>query len=1397
VFGHPIAQENDSERAVRAGLAIQRALAELNRDNAGSGRPELVARIGVESGAVVVDAAGEIFGDAPNIAARVQALADPGTVLITARVQRQVAGLFVAEDRGARELRGVPEPIGLYRIVRASGGRRFGARALTPLVGREEELDLLRRRWERAARGEGQFVQIVGEPGIGKSRLVEEFRAMLGETPHTFVELSSSQHLQNTPSHPIAEWGRQRFGADEPADRRLADLENSLRLIGLDPNEYGPLIAPLVDIPLPEERAAKFAPEELRRRQLAALTTWFLAGARSQPAVLAFEDLHWTDPTSLDLLCSLAERGAHAPLFIIATARPEFRPPWSLRSHHRVISLSPLDRADVARMVGELAGRDPFSKELVDGVSERTGGVPLFVEEVTRLLLERGAASGLQAIPPTLPQSLAARLDRLGEAREVAQIGAVLGRDFTYPLLRAVGEIDDPALKSALDRLAGADLLIAEGADHEANYRFKHALIQDAAYDSLLKSRRQALHRRAAEILVGRPERAAVEPEVIAHHFTEASLDDLAIEWWGEAGEQALRRSAFQEAIAHLGKAIEMADKADGGKAARDSGGRAQLHVAYGNALFAVRGQGAPETTEAFVRARERAGGDKDAPERLAADYGLWAGSYQRGELAAMRELSAAFLSDVEARPDSPEAGVAHRTAGITHWFAGEYREAREHLEQALALFQPERVDGLAFQFGFLDSGVGAMALLPMALWPLGDVERAISLELDADARNAALPHAGARAHGKGVVAMFELMRGDLSRAAANGVELVRLAHEHDLSLVLGLGLFLEGVARAESGSLADGLEQMRRGELLRGTNFPSYDGVIKIALAQAEARAGDVDRAIAILDEALATVQRTGCRAFEAELNRVRGEMLLERDPASPAPAEEVFRTAVAIARQQAARSFELRAALALAKLYQSTGRPADAYAVLAPALEGFPALERLAPRYPPGRRDGDDGPAGRDTASDALISDPSPKWERGAVAAEMPEIAEAQALLEALAEMQEVRAATAQRQRRGRLLVAYGNALIGERGMGASEAMEAFARARDYVAGDKGAPERLAIHSGLWAGSFLRGELSAMREHVEAFFSDVEANPDSREAGVAHRTAGMTHWFAGEYREAREHLERALALFQPGRDDDLAFRFAQDAGVAAMNFLALTLWPLGAVERARSLVESARKRSASVTHIGTHAYEKALAAWFELMRGDLVRAVRNGVELTRLADEHDLPFWRLGSVFFEGLAKAESGALGGGLEDMRRGAEVLREQNIVLYDGLLKILLAETEARAGDVDRALVVLDEALATCGRTGYRSFEAELRRVRGDMLLKRDPTNPSPPEDALRSAIAVAQRQGTRSFELRAALSLAKLYQSTGRSRDAHAILAPALEGFAPSPEMQEIAEAMSLSARLA
>jgi class 3 adenylate cyclase len=517
LFGYPHAQENDAERAVRAALAIQRALAEINARNASKAAPELSARIGLDSGQVVVDATGEVFGDAPNIAARVQGAAEPGSILITASVQRQTAGLFVAEDRGECELKGIPAPVMLYRIGRASGGgRRGGARALTALVGRKEELDLLTRRWERARKGEGQHALIVGEPGLGKSRLMAEFHARLAETPHTWTEWSSSQLLQNTPLHPIAEWGRQRFGADLPAEQRLTDLEHTLRLVGLDPTEYAPLLAPMVDVLLPEDRAAKLAPEELRRRQLAAVTAWILAAARTQAIVLAFEDLHWADPTSLDLMRALAERGAQAPLLIIATARPEFRPPWSVRSHHSVISLSPLDRVQVAKMVSELSAHHALPRDIVEGVSERTGGVPLFVEEVTRLLLERGEQGGAQAIPPTLQQSLAARLDRLGSARETAQIGAELGRGFSYALLQSVAGLDEDPLRSALERLAQADILFIEGDGAQATYRFKHALIQDAAYDSLLKSRRQrstaALQRRLSKANPSRRRSRIISP---------------------------------------------------------------------------------------------------------------------------------------------------------------------------------------------------------------------------------------------------------------------------------------------------------------------------------------------------------------------------------------------------------------------------------------------------------------------------------------------------------------------------------------------------------------------------------------------------------------------------------------------------------------------------------------------------------------------------------------------------------------------------------------------------------------------------------------------------------------------------------------------------------------------
>jgi tetratricopeptide (TPR) repeat protein len=659
-----------------------------------------------------------------------------------------------------------------------------------------------------------------------------------------------------------------------------------------------------------------------------------MAGARTQPAVLALEDLHWADPTTLDLLRGIAERGALAPLFVMATARPEFRPPWGMRSHHGTISLAPLDRHQVRHMVGELAARHALPKEVIDGVTERTGGVPLFIEEVTRLLLEQGEQGGVQAIPPTLQQSLTARLDRLGPAREVAQIGAVIGRGFPYALLRAVAGMEDTALQASLERLADADILLVQGLPPDSDYRFKHALIQDAAYENLLKSRRQILHRRVAEVLRDQfADSAAAEPQLLAHHFTQAGLIEAAIEWWGKAGDQALRRSAFQEAISHLGKAIEMAEQ---GTDLLPPGDRLRLQTAYGNALIALRGH-TSETKAAFSRARELAAASQDPLERFSVYYGLWAGSFTRCETTVMQELSTEMLKDVEQWPGSPESCIAHRLYGTTQWLLGNYLGARDHLEQAVALTNPERDRELAFRFGY-DIGVCARVYLALALWPLGEVDRARAVAEDAIALATRSEHVPTLAYAHYHKAWFEMVRGDPIRSKLHADATMVLARKHDMDLWRLLAPMAHGWAIAAADGTEAGWDEVRRGVAgcrEQGMTFftTSYD----VQLAAMKARAGYLDAALAMLDHALAEAEQTKARAYVADGHRLRGEILLKRDPVHTEQAEEAFVAAIAVAQQQKARSFELRSALALAKLYQSTNRAVRAHTVLAPALEGF----------------------------------------------------------------------------------------------------------------------------------------------------------------------------------------------------------------------------------------------------------------------------------------------------------------------------------------------------------------------------------------------------------------------------------------------------------------------------
>jgi predicted ATPase len=857
-------------------------------------------------------------------------------------VQRQIAGLFVAEDYGSHELKGVPERMTLFRLVRASGGgRRAGQRHLTPLVGRDEEIAMLMRRWERARQRDGQLVLIVGEPGLGKSRLIEELRTRLGETPHTWTEWSCSQLLQNTPLHPIAEWGRQRFGgADIPAERKLADLENTLALIKIDTAESVPLLASLMDIPLPKERLPDLAPQELRRRQLAAMTNWVIAGARSQPVVLALEDVHWADPTTLDFIRGIVERGALAPLLLLITARPEFRAPWAIRSHHTTISLAPLDQSQVREMVAELSARHALSKQIVDGVTERTGGVPLFVEEVTRLLLERGEQGGIQAIPPTLQQSLMARLDRLGPAREVAQIAAVIGRDFSYGLLRAVAGIDDLALQGALDRLAEADILLVQGVPPQSEYRFKHALIQDAAYENLLKSRRQILHCRVGEAL--RDTIAPVEPELLAHHFSQGGLPEAAIEWWGKAAHRSLERSALIEAVAQFTRAIDLIATLPGTRALRRE--QIKLQVALINALHHVKGYAAPESKAAVERARlliEQAEGLGEPPEDplllFTVLYGVWAASWVAFNGDVCRDLAAHFLALAETQGAKGPRMIGHRLMGLCLAVMGDFVKSREHFDQAIALYDAAKHRTFATRFG-TDSRVSVLSSRSWTLWALGYPEKALADSDQALKDAGEIAQAATLMHALAFASWTHICCGNYAAAEAQADKVIALADQKGTVLWKALGMLGQGSALALTGKASDAVQVITAGlTALQATGAATFVPWHLSYLARAYMAAKQFHDAWRCVGDAMAAMEKTKDKWLDAEVHRVAGEIALASSEPDVPKAQSYFERAIAVARQQQAKSWELRASMSLARLRRSQGKVQQAHELLAPVYGWF----------------------------------------------------------------------------------------------------------------------------------------------------------------------------------------------------------------------------------------------------------------------------------------------------------------------------------------------------------------------------------------------------------------------------------------------------------------------------
>jgi class 3 adenylate cyclase/tetratricopeptide (TPR) repeat protein len=933
-FGYPEAHDNDAERAVHAGFALLEALAELNQQ---PGHAKLMARVGIDSGEVVVGGGTghdvDVFGNAPNIAARVQAAAAPSTVAITDSTQRLVAGLFVVVELGERVLKGIERPVKLYWVRRPSGMRgRFevaaAASRLTSFVGREDELRSLHSRWERVLEGEGQVALISGEAGIGKSRLVRRFQEAIADTPHTWLQAGASAFFQNTPFYPISAMLGQLISDTPDPLTRLAAM---LTAVGLAPTEAVPLIAPLLNLLLPPEyRPSTLAREQQRTRLLATLVEWLLGSARTQPLVSVIEDLHWVDPSTLEVIQLLVEQGLPARLLLIYTARPEFRAPWPLRAHHVQLTLSRLSARNARAMVGEVAAQKALSEETIATVVKRTGGVPLFVEELTRAVLESGDAKlPGSAIPATLHDSLMARLDRLGTAKEVIQVGAVLGSDFSYDLLHAVHPMAEADLQRALRSLSDAELLYVRGIAPEATYQFKHVLIRDAAYEALLKSRRKELHLIVARTIDEKfPIIKETQPEVLARHWTEAGEIEPAITEWQRAAEHAVERRAYREAEQHYRDAISLLQtRPESG--VRDTR-ELKLQVAFGRVMQWTRGWSAAETVEAYTRARvvaERSGG-ADSISVLA---GLCSGANLRGEPRVALALAEQMLAIARGVGQPAPLGTALSAIGYIRYLLGDLAEARQHLREAVEHYSADsrspRLSGDPLVFSALNE------------WHLGHPDHALRYMDDALSR--------ARRANDPVAVGFALWftsnihgyRGEFDHLRETNNEAIKIGATSGFALLSAIAKILGAWTSARMGEADGALGQIREGLAeLNAIKFYATRPKYLCYLAEAQALAGEVDDALATVEEALKT--NPDELIHRPSVFRLRGELRLRSAIGSKARlelAEQDFCEAIALARRMEAKSLELRATTSLSGLLAKQSRRDEARAMLAEIYNWF----------------------------------------------------------------------------------------------------------------------------------------------------------------------------------------------------------------------------------------------------------------------------------------------------------------------------------------------------------------------------------------------------------------------------------------------------------------------------
>jgi class 3 adenylate cyclase/predicted ATPase len=969
-FGYPHAHEDDAERAVRAGLELITTVGALKAAS------PLQTRVGIATGLVVVGdliGSGEaqergIVGETPNLAARLQGIAEPNMVVIAGSTRKLLGNLFELQDLGAKEIKGIAEPVRAWAALRAASVEsRFEAlhaSGLTALVGREEELELLLRRWSKAKTGEGQVVLLSGEAGIGKSRLTAALMERLASEPHTRLRYFCSPQHTDSALYPIIGQMERAAGLahDDTPQARLDKLDAVLTQTSTRIEDVA-LFAEKLSLPNDGRYPAiELTPEQRRQRTLEALTEQLAGLASQNPVLMIFEDAHWTDPTSVEAFGRMVDRIKTLRGLLIVTFRPEFNAPWAGRSHVTSVALNRLGGRETAAIIARLVGNKELPSDVMAEIVERTDGIPLFVEEMTKTVLEAegdGAdrrtvatvPSPTLAVPASLHASLMARLDRLGPAKEVAQIGAAIGREFSHALLAAVVHKPEAELGAALDRLMVAGLLFRQGVPPHATYLFKHALVQDAAYGTLLREPKRVLHARITETLESQfAEIAENQPELLARHCTEAGLIEKAAGLWGKAGQRSLERSALIEAVAQLTRALDQIATLPATPALR--GEQIKLQVGLIAPLYHVKGYAAPETRAAAERARlliEQAEALGEAPEDplllFSVLYGFWIANYVAFNGDVMRELAEQFLALAEKQRATVPLMIAHRIIGIFLVNTGDIADGRAQLDRAIALYDPAAHRPLATLFA-IDTRVAVLTYRSYALWYLGYPEAALA---DADyalkdARE--VGQAGTLMYALALTSVTHISCGNYAAANAQLNELTVFADEKGASYWRATGMMHQGYILALTGKASEAVQMITSGIAAhRSTGATIAIPSSLSSLARAYAELGQFDHARRCNGEAMIAIETIKQSWCEAEVNRAAGEIALHSPERDAAKAEAYFQRALAIARQQQAKSWELRAAMSMARLWRDQGKRDEARDLVAPVYgwftEGFDTLD------------------------------------------------------------------------------------------------------------------------------------------------------------------------------------------------------------------------------------------------------------------------------------------------------------------------------------------------------------------------------------------------------------------------------------------------------------------------